>query len=123
VSIIKNVLGTNLKPCCMNPITGFFRDGYCSTSEDDIGAHVVCVEVTEEFLNFSMARGNDLATPVAVYGFSGLKPGDRWCLCALRWVEAYEHGKAPKLVLESTHEKMLEYIDLETLKKFAVSCN
>lgn len=120
MSIIKNVLGTNMEPCCSDPVTGFFRDGYCSTNDEDMGVHVTCVQVTAEFLEFSKSRGNDLSTPNPMYGFPGLKPGDRWCLCASRWVEALKAGKAPKIVLQSTHEKMLEYADLETLKDFAL---
>lgn len=120
MSIIKNVLGTNMEPCCNDPVTGFFRDGYCSTNDEDLGVHVTCVEVTAEFLEFSRSKGNDLSTPNPMYGFPGLEPGDRWCLCASRWVEALKAGKAPKIILQSTHEKMLEYADLETLKDYAL---
>lgn len=116
----RNVLGGELKPCSMRPRTGFFRDGCCNTANDDLGAHTVCAEVTAEFLAFSQEQGNDLSTPRPEYGFPGLKPGDRWCLCAARWVEAYEAGKAPRLVLESTHERTLEFVDLATLKRFAI---
>lgn len=116
----KNVLGTDLVTCSTDPMTGFFRNGCCETGADDTGLHLVCAEVTTEFLEFSKERGNDLITPMPMYQFPGLKPGDRWCLCALRWKEAYEAGKAPRLVLESTHMSMLEYIDLEVLQEYAV---
>ena len=121
--IPKNVLGGPLQICSERPVTGFFRDGCCNTSEEDIGAHVVCVRVTHEFLEFSTARGNDLTTPHPEFGFPGLKPGDRWCLCAMRWVEALQAGAAPQLVLSATHEVMLEYAPLADLKKFAIDLN
>ena len=107
----KNVLGTRLEPCSTNPLTGFYRDGCCNTGPDDGGAHVVCVVVSADFLAFSKAAGNDLSTPAPEFGFAGLKPGDRWCLCATRWREAKAAGRAPKLALESTHEEMLRYVD------------
>jgi uncharacterized protein len=116
----KNVLGTELKSCNDQPKTGFFRDGCCNTTDEDFGAHTVCAEVTEEFLGYSKLQGNDLSTPRPEYGFPGLKPGDRWCLCASRWVEALEAGKAPRLVLESTHERTLDYAPLAVLQRHAI---
>lgn len=117
----KNVLGGDLQPCCHDPVTGFYRDGFCNTGPGDFGVHVVCAQMTEEFLRFSRARGNDLSTPEPVYGFPGLKPGDRWCLCAERWKEAFDAGQAPPVVLEATHISALEFIDLAQLKAHAVS--
>jgi len=116
----KNVLGTELKGCSDEPKTGFFRDGCCNTTEEDFGAHTVCAELTEDFLGYSKQMGNDLSTPRPEYGFPGLKPGDRWCLCASRWVEAMEAGKAPRLVLESTHERTLDYAPLAVLQRHAI---
>ena len=116
----KNVLGSKLKTCSMNPKTGFFRDGCCNTGPEDRGLHMVCAVMTDEFLAFSKEMGNDLSTPYPDYGFPGLKDGDRWCLCAMRWVEAYNAQKAPKLVLEATHELMLRLVPLETLQEYAV---
>ena len=101
-------------------MTGFYRDGCCRTSPDDLGSHVVCIQATAEFLEFSKSRGNDLSTPVDDFGFPGLKPGDRWCLCALRWKEALEAGCAPRVVLTSTHEAALNYVDLSDLKPYAL---
>jgi uncharacterized protein (DUF2237 family) len=121
--IPKNVLGGPLQICSERPLTGFFRDGCCNTNEEDVGAHVVCVRVTRAFLEFSAARGNDLSTPHPEFGFAGLQPGDRWCLCALRWVEALKAGAAPQLVLAATHESMLEYQPLDELKKYAIDLN
>ncbi|MCA8971991.1 MAG: DUF2237 domain-containing protein [Planctomycetes bacterium] len=115
-----NVLGTALEPCCTNPMTGIFRDGSCRTHPQDLGMHTVCVFVTADFLVFSKARGNDLTTPRLDNDFPGLVPGDRWCLCALRWVEAADANLAPPVLLEATHEKTLEVIDLERLKVHAV---
>ena len=112
----KNVLGTKLKSCCTDPMTGFYRDGYCKTGAEDYGTHVVCAEMTEAFLTFTKSRGNDLSTPIPAYQFPGLKPGDKWCLCALRWKEAYEAGVAPPVVLERTHKKALEFIAIDALK-------
>ena len=112
----KNVLGTSLQTCCVDPMTGFYRDGRCETGADDYGTHVVCAEMTESFLSFTRSRGNDLSTPRPEYRFPGLKPGDKWCLCALRWREAFKAGMAPPVVLERTHEKALDYIQLEDLK-------
>jgi uncharacterized protein (DUF2237 family) len=116
----KNVLGTELQSCSTEPMTGFYRDGCCRTGPDDYGLHLVCTEVTDEFLAFSKAVGNDLSTPNPMYRFPGLKAGDRWCLCVERWKEALEAGMAPKIVLESTHISALEYVDLEDLEAYAV---
>lgn len=121
--IPKNVLGSPLQTCNERPVTGFFRDGCCNTNDEDVGAHVVCVRVRREFLEFSAARGNDLTTPHPEFGFPGLQPGDRWCLCALRWTEALQAGVAPQLVLAATHEAMLEYAPLAELKKYALDLN
>jgi uncharacterized protein (DUF2237 family) len=115
-----NVLGEPLLPCSDNPVTGFFRDGCCNTSKEDIGMHVVCVRVTREFLEFSRFRGNDLSTPMPEFGFPGLKPGDQWCLCAARWQEALEAGAAPRVVLQATHAAALKVVRLEDLKKYAL---
>lgn len=112
----KNVLGTELKIAGTSPITGFYRDGFCSAGTADRGIHVVAAIVTDKFLQYSKARGNDLITPYPAYGFPGLKAGDKWCLCAARWKEAYDAGVAPPVVLEATHEKALEYATLEELK-------
>lgn len=117
----QNVLGTPLKTCCMDPLTGFYRDGRCETGPEDYGTHVVCAEMTQEFLEFTQSKGNDLSTPRPEYNFPGLKPGDKWCLCALRWKEAYLVGKAPAVILERTHEKALQFIELEALKAHAIS--
>ena len=111
----KNVLGTDLQPCCTDPMTGYYRDGVCNTGPTDTGRHVVCAIMTEEFLTFTKSRGNDLSTPRPEYQFPGLRPGDGWCLCALRWKEAYEAGCAPLVRLESTHEKALEYVEFSAL--------
>jgi len=115
-----NVLGEPLKPCSEQPLTGFFRDGCCNTSDEDLGRHVVCVRVTREFLEFSRSRGNDLITPMPEYGFPGLQPGDQWCLCAARWQEAFEAGLAPRVVLQSTHAAALQICRLPDLKKHAL---
>lgn len=115
----KNVLGTELVPCSYDPLTGYFRDGCCRTDAQDAGSHVVCARVTRAFLDFSRARGNDLVTPRPQYRFLGLQPGDRWCQCALRWKEALEAGVAPPVVLESTHERALDYVTLEQLQAHA----
>jgi uncharacterized protein (DUF2237 family) len=104
----------------MNPMTGFYRDGCCNTGEEDVGSHTVCAVMTTGFLEFSKSHGNDLTTPVPELGFPGLKPGDRWCLCALRWQEALEAGQAPRVVLRATHEGALSHCSLRDLKKFAV---
>lgn len=116
VYIPKNVLGGELELCCVDPMTGFYRTGYCTTDEQDQGVHVVCARMTTEFLAYTKARGNDLSTPRPHYSFPGLKEGDQWCLCALRWQEAFEAGVAPPVVLEATHEKALKYIRLEDLQ-------
>ncbi|MEO8808139.1 MAG: DUF2237 domain-containing protein [Burkholderiaceae bacterium] len=115
-----NVLGTALVPCSYDPLTGFFRDGCCNTADDDTGSHVVCVKVTADFLAYSASRGNDLSTPRPEFRFRGLKPGDRWCLCALRWREALVAGTAPLVVLESTHERALDFVSLQSLQARAL---
>ncbi|MCU0975528.1 MAG: DUF2237 domain-containing protein [Steroidobacteraceae bacterium] len=115
----RNVLGTELVPCSTDPLTGFYRDGCCNTGPQDLGLHIVCARVTREFLEFSLRRGNDLVTARPEFGFPGLKPGDRWCLCALRWKEAHEAGVGPPVVLESTHEAALELLTLDQLKSCA----
>lgn len=116
----RNVLGGILANCSKQPLTGFFRDGCCNTSDEDLGSHTVCTRVTAEFLEFSVAQGNDLVTPMPMFNFPGLKPGDQWCLCASRWLEAYEAGVAPKIVLAATHEAALEIVPLEALVKHAI---
>ena len=116
----KNVFGEVLIPCSFEPLTGFYRDGCCTTGEEDRGKHTVCAVMTDDFLTFSASRGNDLSTPMEDFGFPGLKAGDRWCLCVDRWVEAWEAGSAPKVVLQSTEESALNYTPLEVLKKFAI---
>lgn len=120
MSEAKNVLGKELQICCTNPLTGFYRDGHCETGPQDIGTHVVCAQVTEEFLQFSKSRGNDLITPVPAYQFPGLTPGDKWCLCIARWLEARDAGVAPPLFLEATHEVALDYVNLEVLLAYAL---
>jgi uncharacterized protein len=116
----RNVIGGALETCCTSPMTGFYRDGVCRTGAGDVGAHVVCAQVTEEFLAFTRAQGNDLSTPVPAFKFPGLKPGDRWCLCAARWKEALDAGVAPPVVLASTHASTLEYVSLTELKQYAI---
>jgi uncharacterized protein (DUF2237 family) len=116
----RNVLGGVLLPCSVAPLTGFFRDGCCNSGPGDRGLHVVCAEVTEEFLRFSRSRGNDLSTPRPDYGFAGLKPGDRWCLCAARWEEARLAGQAPPVLLEATHEAALTVLRLAELRDHAL---
>lgn len=116
----RNVLGTKLEICSLSPMTGFFRNGCCDTSREDVGSHTVCVVMTREFLAFSKAAGNDLSTPMPEYGFAGLNPGDRWCLCAPRWQEAFEAGNAPQVVLRATHEGALQHCELADLKKHAI---
>jgi uncharacterized protein len=118
-----NVFGEALESCSDRPMTGFFRDGCCNTSEQDVGSHTVCVEVTQAFLEFSRFRGNDLSTARPEFGFPGLQPGDRWCLCAARWLEAQQNGMAPRVVLRSTHERALDIVPLSLLKEFAVDLN
>ncbi len=117
----KNVLGENLKTCCTSPMTGFYRNGACETGPADIGTHVVCAEVTKDFLEFTRSRGNDLMSPAPHHGFPGLNPGDRWCLCVSRWKEALDAGLAPPVMLSATHEATLKYVSLEDLKKHAVT--
>ena len=119
----RNVLGGELQSCSVDPLTGFFRDGCCNTSSQDTGLHTVCVVLTKEFLEFSRFRGNDLSTPRPEFGFQGLDPGDRWCLCAARWLEAFEHNMAPHVVLAATHESALEQIPLAALKRHARDLN
>ena len=116
----KNVFGEVLIPCSFEPLTGFYRDGCCTTGEEDRGKHTVCAVMTDDFLTFSASRGNDLSTPMEDFGFPGLKAGDRWCLCVDRWVEAWEAGSAPKVVLQSTEESALNYAPLEVLKRVAI---
>jgi uncharacterized protein (DUF2237 family) len=116
----RNVLGGVLASCSEKPLTGFFRDGCCNTGPQDRGLHTVCAVLTKEFLAFSMSRGNDLSTPRPEFDFPGLNPGDRWCLCAARWKEAYDAGMAPRVVLAATHEATLRIVDLEALKQHAV---
>jgi uncharacterized protein len=112
---MNNIFGEPLKSCCTKPLTGFYRDGFCRTDKIDNGKHVVCAIVTEAFLSFSKNKGNDLTTPRPEYQFPGLQPGDRWCLCAIRWKEAFEAGCAPKVILEATDEHALEFIDIYDL--------
>jgi uncharacterized protein (DUF2237 family) len=116
----RNVLGERLEICSLKPMTGFFRDGCCDTSREDVGSHTVCVVMTAAFLEFSKSRGNDLSTPGPEYGFAGLQPGDRWCLCAPRWQEALKAARAPRVVLRATHEGALAHCSLADLKSFAV---
>ena len=112
---MKNILGTDLKCCGTKPMTGYFRDGFCRTTETDRGRHVVACIVNEKFLHFTRQMGNDLASPNPMYSFPGLKPGDKWCVCALRWKEAFDAGCAPEVILEATHEKSLDYVNLDDL--------
>ncbi len=116
----KNVLGGELESCCTDPMSGFYRDGYCRTGVDDTGRHTVCIEATEEFLAFSMSVGNDLSTPRPEWAFPGVKPGDKWCLCMLRWQEALQAGMAPRVHLKATHQNALTVISLDDLKDHAV---
>ena len=116
----RNVLGKELKPCSMDPVTGFFRNGCCETGPHDVGMHTVCAVMPADFLAFSREIGNDLSTPRPEFGFEGLKPGDRWCLCAPRWKEALDAGAAPQVVLDSTHEETLAIVPLGVLKDHAV---
>ncbi len=114
----KNVLGGELKCCCMKPLTGFYRDGFCKTGAEDRGSHTICVRVTDAFLAFSKSRGNDLSTPRPEFQFPGLKDGDRWCLVAMRWQEALEAGATPEVILDATHEAALQFVSLEELRKY-----
>jgi uncharacterized protein (DUF2237 family) len=116
----RNVFGGELETCSLKPMTGFFRNGCCDTSVEDAGSHTICVVMTEEFLQFSKGCGNDLSTPVPGFGFPGLKPGDRWCLCAPRWQEAFEANRAPHVVLRATHEGALQFCSLADLKNRAI---
>lgn len=119
----KNVLGTKLEVCSLNPRTGFFRDGCCNTGHEDTGMHTVCVQVTDDFLEFSKECGNDLSTPRPEFGFMGLVPGDYWCLCAARWLEAYKAGAAPNIKLTATHEETLAIISYDILERFEADSN
>lgn len=119
----RNVLGGPLETCGTDPMTGFYRDGCCNTGPQDVGLHVVCAVVDEDFLAETAARGNDLSTPRPEFGFKGLKPGDRWCLCAARWEEARQAGAAPPVILAATHEKALDVVDLANLKEYAQDLN
>ena len=116
----KNVLGEELQTCCTSPMTGYYRNGCCDTGPGDFGLHLVCAIMTDEFLSFSQAAGNDLSTPIPEYGFAGLQAGDRWCLCVNRWKEAFDAGYAPQVVLEATHVSALEWVNLSDLKTHAV---
>ncbi|MEC9313785.1 MAG: DUF2237 domain-containing protein [Pseudomonadota bacterium] len=118
-----NVFGEPLQTCSEEPLTGFYRDGCCNTSDADYGQHTVCVQVNQAFLEYSRFRGNDLTTPMEEFGFPGLKEGDRWCLCAVRWLEAYEHNMAPRVYLAGTHQRATEIIPLDLLKEFAADLN
>jgi uncharacterized protein (DUF2237 family) len=115
-----NVFGEKLEPCGRDPVTGFFRDGCCNTASDDLGSHTVCVALSSEFLEYSRSRGNDLVTPRPEFGFPGLQDGDRWCVCAARWREAETAGAAPRVYLRSTHQRALETVPLETLRRYAI---
>ncbi|MBD2531424.1 DUF2237 domain-containing protein [Nostoc flagelliforme FACHB-838] len=117
----KNVIDGNLEVCCTSPVTGFYRDGFCRTGGQDFGSHVICAQVTSEFLEFTKSQGNDLGTAVPDFNFPGLKPGDRWCLCASRWQEALEAGVAPPVILSATHARALEVVSLDELKKHALT--
>jgi len=118
-----NVLNTPLQTCCTAPMTGYFRDGLCRTTANDQGTHTVCAIVTREFLEYSAAKGNDLMTPIPHWKFPGLQPGDKWCLCISRWLQAEKAGKAPYILLEATHKKTLEYTSLDMLTKYAFQPN
>ena len=117
----RNILGSALVPCSYDPLTGFYRDGCCKTDAHDAGSHVICAKVTQEFLDFSVTVGNDLSTPRPEYRFAGLRAGDRWCLCASRWQQAFEAGVAPPVVLESTHERALDFVTLAQLQAYALA--
>ena len=115
-----NIFNEPLEACSFDPVTGFFRSGCCETSEQDTGSHTVCAIMTEEFLKFSKSKGNDLSTPVPAFDFPGLNSGDRWCLCAARWLEAYEAGSAPSIIARATHRRALETIPMEVMKEFSL---
>lgn len=118
-----NVFGEELEICCEDPMTGFYRDGKCNTNNEDIGSHTICIKVTKEFLEYSKLRGNDLSTPIPEYDFKGLQPGNSWCLCALRWLEAEKDNMAPRIHLKRTHIKALDLVPIALLKKYAVDLN
>lgn len=118
-----NVLGEPLQACSERPLTGFFRDARCNTCNEDVASHTVCIQASKEFLEYSRFKGNDLSTPVPKYGFAGVKPGDGWCLCAARWLEAYHSGMAPRVHLMKTHKRALEVVPLEKLREYAVDLN
>ena len=118
-----NVLGESLVPCGQDPVTGFFRDAHCNTCDEDAASHTVCIEASAEFLEFSRFRGNDLTTPVPEHGFPGLKPGDAWCVCAARWLEAYRHDRAPRVFVTRTHRRALEIVPIELLREYAIDLN
>lgn len=118
-----NVFGEPIETCSDSPRTGFFRDGCCNTNDSDTGSHTVCIQATREFLEYSRFRGNDLSTPIPEYNFPGVQPGDRWCLCAARWLEAYDQGMAPKVYLRRTHRRALDIVPLELLRRFAADLN
>jgi uncharacterized protein (DUF2237 family) len=118
-----NVFGEVLLDCSDHPLTGFYRDGCCNTGDEDLGLHTVCIEITKAFLEYSRFKGNDLSTPIPEFGFPGLKPGNRWCLCAARWLEAYHLGMAPRVYLRRTHRNSLKVIPLTLLKQFAIDLN
>ena len=118
-----NVFGQPLLSCCYDPLTGFFRDGFCNTNQQDSGTHIICALMNDSFLVFSRDKGNDLITPVPEFNFPGLVKGDYWCICVLRWIEAYENKMAPRIKLASTNKIALDYVDLELLKKFAIDVN
>jgi uncharacterized protein (DUF2237 family) len=118
-----NVFDEPLIACSLDPITGFFRDGCCNTNEQDLGSHTICIQISKEFLEYSRFKGNDLSTPVPDFGFPGLKPGDNWCLCAARWLEAHEHNMAPRVYLQRTHKKALDIVPLKLLSGYAIDLN
>lgn len=118
-----NVFNEPLVPCSDKPLTGFFRDSKCNTCKEDIGSHTICIEATKKFLEYSRSKGNDLSTPIPEHGFEGLKPGNNWCLCATRWLQAYDDNMAPRVHLTKTHQRALEIVPLQILRKFAVDLN
>jgi uncharacterized protein (DUF2237 family) len=118
-----NVLGEPLHSCSEEPLTGFYRDGKCNTCDEDLGSHTVCIQASKEFLEYSRFKGNDLSTPVPEYDFEGVKPGDGWCLCAARWLEAYEDGRAPRVYMMRTHKRALEIVPIEKLREYAADLN
>jgi uncharacterized protein (DUF2237 family) len=118
-----NVLGEPLHSCSEEPLTGFYRDGKCNTCDEDLGSHTVCIQASKKFLEYSRFKGNDLSTPVPEYDFEGVKPGDGWCLCAARWLEAYEDGRAPRVYMMRTHKRALEIVPIEKLREYAADLN